>query len=414
MATESRIGIAFGFVIVAIASVYFIYGSDRSDDDLLLTDETKIAKTDVKKPSSAAKANDRTKKKTSKTSNAAQSRRSASSHSPSKRSSTAKPANDTNLANRSQPINKSKATKTNPRVSNPILARNKSTVPTRRDPIRIPSPAEATEKVADAKTDSPAPTNPIAQTTRNQPTRTFRGPTPLNSGASKKLVDATEKNLNNPTDETSGNNNTATPTRTINRKTLGDASTDDKLVDPVRAARARARNVSPTRDHRTPWRTSGDLENQSTTARKTKRPDGVWPRSHTVVSGDTLSEISMRYYDTSRNVAEILAANPSLKSASALKVGQVLTLPALTADELAAKPEMTNEVPLEVTNRKTANVAKRTTKTYTVRKGDTFYSIAKSVYGTTSRWKDIFKANKRVVKNKPTNLKPGMILRVPA
>ncbi len=112
-----------------------------------------------------------------------------------------------------------------------------------------------------------------------------------------------------------------------------------------------------------------------------------------------------------------------MKSASALKIGQVLNIPAPTADD--ATPQVTKMVDVNETPTKTAkrtsdqrgNGTKRRAKppanTYTVKKGDTFYSIAKTMYGKSSRWKDIFKANKRVVKNKPTNLKPGMVLRLP-
>ena len=45
MGTEMRIGIAAGLIIVAATSVYFIYGSDRSDGDLLLTPEKTAAET---------------------------------------------------------------------------------------------------------------------------------------------------------------------------------------------------------------------------------------------------------------------------------------------------------------------------------------------------------------------------------
>ena len=196
MATESRIGIAFGFVIVAIASVYFIYGSDRSDGDLLLTDE-KVAKTDAKKDVTQPSTKSTTKK-TNTTPNAADTRRSASSHSKGSRKNAAKPAinkapNNTRLANRGNQKPTS-ATKPTPRRNkpNPVLARNNNTVPTRRDPMRITKGADEaakTEKETDA-------TNPITRIARNQADRTpFRGPTPLNSNASKSLVDATEKNL---------------------------------------------------------------------------------------------------------------------------------------------------------------------------------------------------------------------------
>ncbi len=49
--------------------------------------------------------------------------------------------------------------------------------------------------------------------------------------------------------------------------------------------------------------------------------------------------------------------------------------------------------------------------TYVVKKGDSFESISKSIYGTTTKWKDIAKANPTV---DPTRMKIGAKLRIPA
>jgi len=49
--------------------------------------------------------------------------------------------------------------------------------------------------------------------------------------------------------------------------------------------------------------------------------------------------------------------------------------------------------------------------TYVVKKGDTFETISKSVYGSTSKWKEISKANPTV---DPTRMKIGAKLRIPA
>ena len=52
------------------------------------------------------------------------------------------------------------------------------------------------------------------------------------------------------------------------------------------------------------------------------------PRTHTVVSGDTLSGISAKYYGTSRRWAEIYEANRSkLPNERALRIGMTITIP---------------------------------------------------------------------------------------
>ncbi len=419
MATESRIGIAFGFVIVAIASVYFIYGSDRSDGDLLLTDE-KVAKTDAKKdvtqPSTAS-----IPKKSNTTPNAANTRRSASSHSNGSRNSTAKPAankapNNTRVANGGNRKSTS-ATKPTPRRNkpNPVLARNNNTVPTRRDPMRITKGADdatKTEKEAEA-------TNPITRIARNQADRTpFRGPTPLNSNASKSLVDATEKNLKEAEASKGDGAKPEEQTKPVVRRTPNRTQPiSDRVADPVRAARARARRTGSDANATTPPRRSNNTVARGTgidVTGKTKRSDIGVMQVHTVASGDTLSEISMRYYDTSRKVDEILAANPDIKSATALKIGQKIKIPAANAQAAAATEETIEKIVAKMEEADANRTNSKAARTYTVKKGDTFYSIAEEIYGSASRWQDIFKANKRVVKSKPKNLKPGMVLEVPA
>ncbi len=49
---------------------------------------------------------------------------------------------------------------------------------------------------------------------------------------------------------------------------------------------------------------------------------------------------------------------------------------------------------------------------YVVKPGDTLSSISRKVYGTTSRWKDIYKANRSVLPS-PEALKPGQTLKMP-
>ena len=57
--------------------------------------------------------------------------------------------------------------------------------------------------------------------------------------------------------------------------------------------------------------------------------------------------------------------------------------------------------------------ATRSVRTYKVQPGDSFYSIAKKMYGQPGRWKDVYAANRALVKNDPKRLRPGMMLRIP-
>ncbi len=51
-------------------------------------------------------------------------------------------------------------------------------------------------------------------------------------------------------------------------------------------------------------------------------------------------------------------------------------------------------------------------RSYTVRQGDTLSSIAKSMYNNSAKWKDIYEANKKTMKD-PKTLREGQVLVIP-
>ena len=117
-------------------------------------------------------------------------------------------------------------------------------------------------------------------------------------------------------------------------------------------------------------------------------------KTHTVASGETLGEISMKHYGTSKNwkkIAEVNKVDPS-----DLKVGQKLTIPVL--DKPVAPTATANDPVLASGER-----------TYKVRKDDSYYTIAKRELGSASRWKEIEKLN-----NVPAEeLRVGQTIKLP-
>ncbi len=104
---------------------------------------------------------------------------------------------------------------------------------------------------------------------------------------------------------------------------------------------------------------------------------------HTVVSGDSLSELSGRYYGVIRLYDAIFAANqPMLNHPDEIYPGQVLRIPPV------APP------------------------THTVASGETLGSIAKHWFGDASRYTDIFAANSGVLSS-PDNVSVGQVLQIP-
>ncbi len=52
-------------------------------------------------------------------------------------------------------------------------------------------------------------------------------------------------------------------------------------------------------------------------------------------------------------------------------------------------------------------------KTHTVGKGDSLSKIAKTYYGHTGKWKQLYQANKAVIGANPDLIKPGQVLVIP-
>jgi len=152
-----------------------------------------------------------------------------------------------------------------------------------------------------------------------------------------------------------------------------------------------------------------------------KEPPKVegWPKKHKIAEGDTLLAIADLYYGDSRMVAAILRANPRIKDPRALRIGDEITLeapvPKPTTD--AAAPLSQNR-PTEAARAaepaKSAGAASPPAeKTYRVREGDSFYSIAQSQLGSGARWEELFRLNRDLVKGDVKRLRPGMVLRLP-
>jgi nucleoid-associated protein YgaU len=180
------------------------------------------------------------------------------------------------------------------------------------------------------------------------------------------------------------------------------------------------------------------------------------PTRHRIASGDTLWDLAVRYLGDGSRSDEIYRANRSvLSSPDVLPVGKEIVIPAKTASSvrrttppptaLAQRPSIVTRRPTAVARRPTAATqqpaparlqappvvlqsrpdvrrstapSRRSTSTagnakqYTVRDGDTLYSIARKIYNDASRWIDIYRANRSVLSD-PDALKSGLTLRLP-
>jgi nucleoid-associated protein YgaU len=106
-------------------------------------------------------------------------------------------------------------------------------------------------------------------------------------------------------------------------------------------------------------------------------PTSTEVQTHVVAAGETLGEISQKYYNTSRNWKKIAEANKL--DPSELKVGQKITIPVVEKSATTS-----TGTPVELAGGESS---------YTLKKGDSYYSIAKQELGNAARWKEIEKLN---------------------
>lgn len=122
--------------------------------------------------------------------------------------------------------------------------------------------------------------------------------------------------------------------------------------------------------------------------------------THTVRKGETLGDISSRYFGTTTRWRELLVLNPGLDEKK-LQVGQTLVVkgatPPSTPTPTAAPPSSTS------TDGR---------RTYVVRAGDTLGEIARKVLGSSKRSTDLYEANRHVLSS-PDRLRAGQVLVLP-
>ncbi|HKQ49645.1 MAG TPA: LysM peptidoglycan-binding domain-containing protein [Phycisphaerae bacterium] len=355
MTTETRVGIVAGLMIVVSASVYFFYGSDTSDDSILVSTPTRVSL-----PPKIPPAADRPPKVADKTPAAPQ------------------------------------------RVA--------------RSPRRTPT-AQSTDQLAQS-TPPMRPIRPTAQPTQPaveiaSAAKASDSPIVLRTAPSLELVEATRENLREndiPNSDDPPANPKATPISTVPQPLPRGA--------PMVVSRTpEVVNISPT--------PASDSSSSSRRPSLREMPESMWSsRTHTVSEGDTLSDISKQHFGDTSRVDDILAANPHVKSARHLKIGDVLTLPASTGstaraaspaaalDKTSVSRAAAPDPNVRVTSVATM-VAPPPSRTYIVQTGDTLYSIARKQYGSSKRWEDIFRLNKAALKNNPARLSSGMALKLP-
>jgi nucleoid-associated protein YgaU len=128
--------------------------------------------------------------------------------------------------------------------------------------------------------------------------------------------------------------------------------------------------------------------------------------THRVQPGDSFASLAVRYYGSERYTQFLIDNNPNLKDPNHLPLGTAIKIPP-APPETALRSKPTPAAPAAGTAPEGAG------RTYKVRAGDTFYSIARERLGDASRWKELLALNKELVNGDATQLRIGQVLRLP-
>ena len=115
-----------------------------------------------------------------------------------------------------------------------------------------------------------------------------------------------------------------------------------------------------------------------------------------IKEGDYFEKIAQEWFGDRSRVSEIGLANPLLDPRR-LQPGQIIRLPPKDAPRpVVVDPVLADGVRMHV-----------------VRSGETLSDIALAAYGKSSRWKEIYEANKDLIGADSGKLEPGMELVIP-
>jgi nucleoid-associated protein YgaU len=194
------------------------------------------------------------------------------------------------------------------------------------------------------------------------------------------------------------------------------AKANPKVVQPNGAVREGVRLVIP-KDNSRPTTTtestqSVEMAGDITTSVASPRETGGSANTIKVESGDTLSDISLKYLGSSARWREIFDANrDKLKNSDDLKVGMTLRLPSGGSNSAAPAASERSSHSSQASSGQTARSGG--TSYYAVQSNDTLSSIAKKTLGSPNAWKKIFDANRDQL-DSADDLRVGQKLKIPA
>jgi len=145
--------------------------------------------------------------------------------------------------------------------------------------------------------------------------------------------------------------------------------------------------------------------------------------SHVVTTGDTWWSIAERAYGDGRLYKLLFAWNRAIDPRVSLAVGTQLEVPPLNSlstahadllpKDLATTASVASSAGGVVQTSAVAPVGADLGETVVVRPGDTLISIAREQLGSSSRWRELYEANRETLGRSPGPLAPGTQLVLP-
>ncbi len=141
----------------------------------------------------------------------------------------------------------------------------------------------------------------------------------------------------------------------------------------------------------------GSVSQPGATSEQQTATGSSLPTTYTVTEGETLWTIAAKIVGSGYNWVDIADAN-KLTDPNTIEVGQKLAIPSMTKRE-----------PGQIANAN-VKVKRPADGKYTVKKGDSLWTISLEVYGTGYRWPEIAKLNNLA---EPNTIFTGNVLNLP-
>jgi len=184
--------------------------------------------------------------------------------------------------------------------------------------------------------------------------------------------------------------------------------------------------IGPTDRPRAIRDASGDLIPLADKPLPKPDPKPAFLAIHTIVKNDSYTRLAAKYYSDGRKWRRIYDANKI--PPQSLTIGRKIKIPHLPKPKAAPEPVSAKGTPLPpatgdaiarrlaaATPDRPAKATKAAGKSYTVRKGDSFYSIARKMYRDPTLWKKLYQHNRaRLPKPAdPSSLRVGTVIELP-